>query len=102
MEMTMTQNEIIEAIKAERTRQDELHPVVAKRMLPIDMSIKYMQMASNKLKELTDKEEKDGTISWHNVFVEELYEIFSETDPAKIKEEAIQLAALCVRLCETL
>lgn len=98
----MTQNDIIEAIKTERIRQNELHPIVAKTLLPSDICVEYMKKTSLGLKELTDREELKGSVSWYHVFVEELYETFSETDSVKIKEEAIQLAALCVRLCESI
>jgi hypothetical protein len=97
----MTQNEIIEAIKAERVRQDKLHPVVAKSLIdPEDFNL--IDGMAAQMKHRNEVYEGDGSITWFEVFEEELYETFAETDPAKIKEEAIQLAALCVRLCETL
>jgi hypothetical protein len=102
MEMTMTQNEIIEAIKAERVRQDELHPILAQKMLPVEMTSGMMVILSNRVKQENAIDEANDVISWYDVFREELFEVFAETDPARIKEEAIQLAALCVRLCETL
>jgi hypothetical protein len=98
----MTQNEIIEAIKAERERQVILHPMVARKMLPYWASEKTLNVAAEGIKEINNLDEKENNSNWYTVFIEELYETFSETDPAKIKEEAIQLAALCVRLCETL
>lgn len=97
----MTQNEIIEAIKAERVRQDKLHPIVAKKLID-EIDLEYFSMAAGNTKALNGIKESEGSITWFDVFEEELYEIFAETDPARIKEEAIQLAALCVRLCETL
>jgi hypothetical protein len=98
----MTQNEIIEAIKAERVRQDKLHPILAQKMLPVEMTSGMMVILSNRVKQENAIDEANDVISWYDVFREELFEVFAETDPARIKEEAIQLAALCVRLCETL
>jgi hypothetical protein len=98
----MTQNEIIEAIRAERVRQDKLHPILAQKMLPGEMTSGMMVILSNRVKQENAIDEANDVISWYDVFREELFEVFAETEPARIKEEAIQLAALCVRLCETL
>lgn len=98
----MTQNDVIDAIKAERERQDELHPVVAKYLIPPYHDDGNMRFLADSYKRNNDKMEKIGEASWYDVFREELHEIFAETDPVKIREEAIQLAALCVRLCENI
>ena len=98
----MTQNEIIEAIKAERIRQDELHPLQKIEMLGKHHDIDILKIFVKEIKIQNDIQDDKGHPNWLDIFKEELYEIFAETDPAKIKEEAIQLAALCVRLCETL
>jgi hypothetical protein len=98
----MTQNEIIEAIKAERVRQGIVHPIVAKKLLPDNTDAEEIKAQVSYLKIDNDLEERFQDSNWYGVFLEELYEVFAETDHARIKEEAIQLAALCVRLCETL
>ena len=98
----MTQNDIIEAIKAERIRQDKLHPVVAKDFLPACILPGLLMVMREEVQRDNSVMESNSEISWYDVFHEEFLEIFSETDPVKIKEEAIQLAALCVRLCESI
>ena len=98
----MTQNDIIEAIKKERERQAVLHPIVARKMLPKYTDPETIRVQADHIKIENDVDEDFNDSHWYGVFVEELYEIFAETDPVKIKEEAIQLAALCVRLCESI
>ena len=97
----MTQSEIIEAIKKERGRQDILHPIIAKQTAQ-QTDLAWIAIMALRQKRINSESEEMGKITWYDVFLEELYEIFAETDPVKIKEEAIQLAALCVRLCESI
>ncbi|MFF7851887.1 hypothetical protein ACFZDF_30510 [Streptomyces sp. NPDC007910] len=37
----------------------------------------------------------DGTLTWRDVLREEVAEAFEETDPAKLRAELVQVAAVC-------
>lgn len=41
--------------------------------------------------------EEDGTLTHALVLVEEVYEALAETDPVKLKEELVQIAAVCAK-----
>lgn len=41
--------------------------------------------------------EEDGELSHALVLAEEVYEVYAETDPVKLKEELIQVAAVCAK-----
>lgn len=97
------------SIQAERTRQDESHPVTPKYFLhPInDPRLKDIKEAANDAKTDNDYYESLGKHSWANIMREELLEVFSEPGDTfesltRMREEAIQGAALYVRLIETI
>jgi hypothetical protein len=48
------------------------------------------------------RESRDGAVTWLNLVREEIAEAFQETDPARLAEELIQVAALCVSWVERL
>jgi NTP pyrophosphatase (non-canonical NTP hydrolase) len=45
---------------------------------------------------------QQGDIAWHTILLEEVYEAFSETNPAKQREEMVQVAAVAVQIIEYL
>lgn len=47
-------------------------------------------------------EREGGEVTWMHLIREEVAELFDTCDPADTLEEAVQLAALCVSLCEKL
>ena len=47
-------------------------------------------------------EKTQGTVTWMHLVREELAEAFAETDPAKLRAEVLQVAALCVSWVEKL
>ena len=48
----------------------------------------------------TDTKMKDGTVTWHDIIFEEFLEFLTETAPAKMRVELIQLAAVAVSAIE--
>lgn len=98
----MTRAEIFTAITAERARQDEKHPVAFNALLDdnYDLSRVSIECEADELKLKNDKREKWGRLSAFGLTLEELYEFFSETDKARQVDEAIQNAALWVRIIE--
>lgn len=97
----MNQQEIFTAITAERARQDEKHPVAFNTLLDIDdPTRKIFAECAKESKEINDRDELNGTQSAYRLTREETYEFFAETDKARQVEEAIQNAALWVRIIE--
>lgn len=45
-------------------------------------------------KRVNDEAAENGTLDWTGILLEEVYEALSESDPAKIREELIQVAAV--------
>ena len=44
----------------------------------------------------------DGTITWHLILLEEVYEALVEADPAKLRAELVQVAAVAVAWVEAI
>jgi hypothetical protein len=52
---------------------------------------------ANVLRARTDVASEDGTLTWRHVLLEELAEALAESDPAKLRAELVQVAAMCLR-----
>lgn len=50
----------------------------------------------------TDAAAEDGTVTWRDILNEEVAEVYAETDPALIREELIQVAAVALSWVEDL
>jgi hypothetical protein len=50
----------------------------------------------------TNRAAEDGTLTWVEVLREEVYEAFAESDPERLREELIQVAAVAVRWAQAL
>ena len=48
-------------------------------------------------KNQTDQAATDGAVTWRDILNEECAEAYAETDPAKLRAELIQVAAVCVQ-----
>ncbi|MBG0830546.1 hypothetical protein HS041_22550 [Planomonospora sp. ID67723] len=53
-------------------------------------------------KEINAQRAQDGRTAWDGILLEEVYEALTETDPAKLREELIQVAAVCCTWIEAL
>jgi len=51
-------------------------------------------------KEATDSHAKEGTLTYADIFLEEVFEALAEEDPAKLRTELIQCAAVAVAWAE--
>lgn len=88
---------IYQEILNERHRQDakfgvQDHPLWKVRFMD--------KMNAEQAKQVCAKAAADGTITWKNILLEEVLEAFAENDPTKVKEELIQVAAVCVSIVE--
>lgn len=102
-------NAIFQSIQSERERQNVKHPITPKYFLhpENDPSIHDIKMALAEAQCDNDYLESGGEHSWSNIMREELLEVFSEPGDtveslSRMREEAIQGAALYVRLIETI
>jgi hypothetical protein len=93
-------NEIFDQIAAERKRQDELHPWNNLMIEYRFFTEEYHDGQAERYKDVNDIYERDGMARIDSLLLEELHEVFAETDPMKQREELIQLAALCVKVIE--
>jgi hypothetical protein len=92
---------IFNEIERKRVRQEEKwgeqnHPILAGD----DGHPCIFSHAANAAKKRYDDAGKAGNISWYKILDEEIKEAFAEVDPAKQKEELIQVAAVVVQMIE--
>jgi hypothetical protein len=50
----------------------------------------------------TDKNARHGTVTWKDILLEEVFEALAESDPAKLRTELIQCAAVAVQWAEAI
>ena len=50
----------------------------------------------------SDRQEAAGTITWTDILLEEVFEALAETDPARLREELVQVAAVALAIVEDL
>ena len=71
----------------------------------VDLSIaraRTPESAADAAKDLTGAWARIGLLTWKDILVEELFEALAETDPAKLREELIQVAGVAVAWVEKL
>lgn len=59
-------------------------------------------IAANQAKALTDAHAKAGTLTWRDILDEEVQEAFAETDPALLRAELVQVAAVATAWVEAI
>jgi hypothetical protein len=87
------------AIDKERRRQEEKWGEQNHPMLGVPFTKEGMIRMQRAYKQLNDSG-KD--CNWFQILMEEVYETFSETEPEKQMEEAVQAAAVMVQIIEYL
>lgn len=91
---------ILDAINAERDRQLEKWGVQHHPLSKFGHTAAGLLAKS--FKEENDREAVAGTLTWENIFLEELYEALAEEEKEKIVGELVQLAAVVVAVIEDL
>jgi len=96
----MSMNQVLVDIATERQRQlekwgDQTHPFTAIGA----PAHKYLADQWKRRNDKMNDVNPDG-IAWDSIALEELHEAFAEEDPAKIRQEAIETAAVMVALVE--
>lgn len=81
-----------EEIDAERHRQvaefGEQHH-------PDGTGLPVYQHSARRYRDHADRAAASGHLAWRDVLMEEVYEALAESDPAKLRAELLQVAAVC-------
>lgn len=90
---------IFREIDAERERQDakwgeQNHPVVD---LATVLGLKFFR---DQARDTCELHAKLGTCTWYDILKEEFYEAFAESEPARQREELVQVGAVAVEIIE--
>ena len=92
-------DKIFDEIRAERKRQNELWGEQNHPMLDIPFHSADIAIRANTYKGVNDSGKHT---CWFAILQEEVYEAFSEIDPAKQRQEMIEVAAVAVQIIECL
>ncbi|MFJ8023339.1 hypothetical protein [Streptomyces sp. NPDC096311] len=81
-----------EEVDAERGRQiakfgDQHHPD--------GTGLPVYEHAARRYREQADRNAASGVLAWRDVLLEEVYEALAEADPAALRAELVQVAAVC-------
>ena len=90
---------VYDEIKVERDRAEVKFP---DQHLPNGTSNDMWGGIETAAKVVTDSRHKHGGLTWLHVLYEEVCEAFAEEDPAKLRAELVQVAAMSVRWIEDL
>jgi len=115
---TSTTLEVIEEVASERGRQDikwgeQNHPngtgpnttpvaeiVRGKRNMIVNRHFAFG--LALQAKSATDRHAKDGTVTYADILLEEVFEALAEEDTAKLRTELVQVAAVAVQWVEAI
>lgn len=93
-------------VQHERNRQDEIfgeqnHPIIADDEFSAESREYYADQAELWKLANTFRKAKGG-LAWDGILLEEVCEALAETDPARVRAELIQVAAVAVAMIESL
>ncbi|MFI6639975.1 NUDIX hydrolase [Streptomyces sp. NPDC050504] len=80
-------------VQAERQRQNARW---GEQNHPDGTGLPVYQHAVRRYREQTERAAATGFLAWRDVLLEEVYEALAETDPAALRTELVQVAAVCV------
>jgi hypothetical protein len=90
---------VLAEVAAERVRQDARFGVVNH---PDGTGSPGAIRLADALRYACDAAFADGRGTWRHVLAEEVAEAYAETDPARLRAELLQIAAVCVNWAEAL
>jgi hypothetical protein len=98
---------VLGEVADERTRQDakwgeQNHPDGTGSAIPWPLFVGDGTAAANRARELTDRRAKAGTVTFRDILTEEAAEAYAESDPAKLRAELIQIAAVACAWAEAI
>lgn len=97
---------VLVEIAEERARQEELwgeqnHPVLSSS--PNTFVARRSHAArADVFKRRNDRRAKESNLAWDDIILEEVYEALAEEDPARIRAELVQAAAVVVNMIQGL
>ena len=96
--MTAT-NHVLVDVAAERSRQ---HAQWGEQNLPDGTGLPGQPEIADRARRLCDRAAAVGVLTWSLIMQEEMFEALAETDPAKLRAELIQVAAVAVQWVEAI
>jgi len=94
-----TMDRVLTDIRAERARQDAKW---GEQNHPDGTGRSGDPLVAEVVKADCDRAARDGTLTYRHILNEEVCEAFAETDPAKLRAELVQVAAVTVAWIEKL
>lgn len=98
---------ILDEVRVEREKQDAKWGQQNHSMVPPDGTDSLGKIhlfehgrKADMWKDFNDQRVAGKRLAWDGILFEEVYEAFAESDPVKIREEMIQVAAVAVAIIE--
>jgi malonyl CoA-acyl carrier protein transacylase len=91
--------EVLSEVMQERARQDAKW---GEQNHPDGTGGQFFKYVAKITREACDAQSASGQITWRHILDEEAAEVCAETDPAKLREELVQVAAVAVAWIEAI
>lgn len=98
---------VLGEVYGERARQDEKwgeqnHSDGTAANIPWPLFVGDATAAARRAKQRADERAKTGTVTFRDILTEEVAEAYAESDPAKLRAELVQVAAVAVQWIEAI
>jgi hypothetical protein len=70
------------------------------QQLPFGTGSDRDQLLARAHRDTTQKHAADGTVTWRDVLLEEVFEAMAESDPHKLRDELVQMIAVGTKMIE--
>jgi hypothetical protein len=101
--LTAVERQIREEREAQDTKWGEQnHPDGTGPKTPIVVGIARMHEAATAARQACQRAASEGDVTWRHILLEEVFEAFTEEDPAELRTELIQVAAVAQQWIEAI
>jgi len=90
---------VLSAVRDERRRQVDRW---GEQSLPHGTGEPHHADSRDRFRAVCEAHAEDGTVTWTDVLLEEVFEALAEADPARLRAELVQAAAVCVAWVEAI
>ncbi|MCK2219089.1 hypothetical protein MF672_035630 [Actinomadura sp. ATCC 31491] len=90
---------VLADVAAERAAQDARFGM---QELPDGTGGDGVAVRRDSARDETDAAAREGGLTWRHILAEEVLEAFAETDPARLRAELVQVAAVAVKWAQAL